>query len=909
MAVIYINNDPYEVQEGRSLLEVCLSLGFDIPYFCWHPAMHSVGACRQCAVKQFKDKDDKHGFIVMSCVTGTEDGMRISIDDPEVIEFRRGIIELLMTNHPHDCPVCDEGGECHLQDMTVMTGHVERHFRFKKRTYRNQNLGPFINHELNRCIQCYRCVRFYKDYAGGRDFDVFGIHNRIYFGRDKDGKLESEFSGNLVEVCPTGVFTDTTQYRHYTRKWDLQTAPSVCVHCSVGCDIIPGERYGTLRRIRNRYNHHVNGYFLCDRGRYGYEFINREDRIRSPLLVNNGKAAPIPEEAAYSQVSVLLSTGKTIGIGSPRASLESNFALKRLVGNDNFYAGISSSEFELTTLVIEIIKNSGLQIATLREMSESDAALIIGEDVSNTAPMMALALRQSIHQKRYEYTDKLGVPRWNALAVKQAGEFDQGPFYLATAGNTRLDGIATAAFKGTPDEIASLGSTTAKLIDGGGESEKIKKHHEFASKMAKDLENAARPVIVTGISQGSAEILKAAVNLALTLKSKGAGAKLAIVLPECNSLGLGLLGGKGGLDDALNLLRSGEAQNVLILENDIFRRIPTDVAEEALSGAKVVVLDHSPTATTDKADLVLPVGTYADCDGTLVNYESRTQRFFQVMSPSPGAVEPWRRLAAIAEALNTYDANSFPGRDSLTQWTNFDDVLATLVEEYPVFRPILDIAPPAAYRIAGMKVARQTHRYSGRTSIAANLNIHEQQPPEDVDAPFNFSMEGYHGEPPSSLIPRYWAPRWNSVQSLNKFQAEVGGKLIGGDPGRRLLKPKLNAGMQRYEIELKSFEPKEGAWFIMPIYEVFGSEELSAKSPPILSVTPKPYLVLSAKDAESLELENDSPLVLKIDGSEYNLKTKIELGVTDGTALLSVGLPGMKYVNLPSWGKIEKSFF
>ena len=220
----------------------------------------------------------------MACMTPAADGTRISIDDPEAREFRGSVIEWLMVNHPHDCPVCDEGGECHLQDMTVMTGHDYREFRFRKRTHRNQYLGPFINHEMNRCIQCYRCVRFYREYAGGRDFDVFGAHDHVYFGRHDDGVLESEFSGNLVEVCPTGVFTDKTLKEHYTRKWDLQTAPSVCVHCGLGCNTIPGERYGMLRRIRNRYNGAVNGYFLCDRGRYGYEFVNSARRLRQPLL-------------------------------------------------------------------------------------------------------------------------------------------------------------------------------------------------------------------------------------------------------------------------------------------------------------------------------------------------------------------------------------------------------------------------------------------------------------------------------------------------------------------------------------------------------------------------------------------------------------------------------------------------
>ena len=215
MATIFIDDRPYEVDDGQNLLQACLTLGFDLPYFCWHPALHSAGACRQCAVKLFHDEKDRRGRIVMSCMTPAADGTRISVDDPEARAFRASVIEWLMANHPHDCPVCDEGGECHLQDMTVMTGHVSRRYRYPKRTHVNQDLGPFVNHEMNRCIQCYRCVRFYRDYAGGRDFHVFAAKRDVYFGRHAEGPLESEFAGNLVEVCPTGVFTDKLCRSHF----------------------------------------------------------------------------------------------------------------------------------------------------------------------------------------------------------------------------------------------------------------------------------------------------------------------------------------------------------------------------------------------------------------------------------------------------------------------------------------------------------------------------------------------------------------------------------------------------------------------------------------------------------------------------------------------------------------------
>ena len=217
LTTIYIDKISREVPMDRNVLEVCLSLGLDLPYFCWHPAMGSVGACRQCAVKVFYTEKDTKGRLVMSCMTPVVKDMRVSIEDPEAREFRAGIIQGLMQSHPHDCPVCDEGGECHLQDMTVMTGHDYRSYSFPKRTFDNQYLGPFVNHEMNRCIQCYRCVRFYREYAGGKDFDVFGIRNTVYFGRQKNGVLENVFAGNLVEVCPTGVFTDKTLKHHYTR--------------------------------------------------------------------------------------------------------------------------------------------------------------------------------------------------------------------------------------------------------------------------------------------------------------------------------------------------------------------------------------------------------------------------------------------------------------------------------------------------------------------------------------------------------------------------------------------------------------------------------------------------------------------------------------------------------------------
>src|SRR6202453_227664 len=378
MATVYIDNKPYQMNPDQNLLHGCLSEGFKLPYFCWHPALGSVGACRQCAVKQFKDEHDEHGKIVMSCMTPAAEGTRISIDDPEAAAFRAGIIEGLMLNHPHDCPVCDEGGECHLQDMTGMTGHDYRRYEFEKRTFRKQTLGPLVNQQMNRCIQCYRCVRYYRDYAGGRDLNAFASRNTVFFGRHEDGVLENEFSGNLVEICPTGVFTDKTLKHHYARKWDQQCAPSVCVHCALGCNTDTGERYGTLRRVVNRYNHEVNGYFLCDRGRFGYEFVNSPQRILQPVMDGH----PVSPAKARAHLAEKVAAGKAIGIGSPRASLEANFALRTLVGPDHFHCGMADDEARLVAGIVEILRRGPMRTPTLREIEECDAGFILAEELT-----------------------------------------------------------------------------------------------------------------------------------------------------------------------------------------------------------------------------------------------------------------------------------------------------------------------------------------------------------------------------------------------------------------------------------------------------------------------------------------------------------------------------------------------
>ncbi|MHC8395638.1 NADH-quinone oxidoreductase subunit NuoG [Pseudomonas sp. LB3P93] len=887
MATIHVDGKELEVDGADNLLQACLSLGLDIPYFCWHPALGSVGACRQCAVKQYTDENDKRGRIVMSCMTPATDGSWISIDDEEAKVFRASVVEWLMTNHPHDCPVCEEGGHCHLQDMTVMTGHNERRYRFTKRTHQNQQLGPFISHEMNRCIACYRCVRFYKDYAGGTDLGVFGAHDNVYFGRVEDGTLESEFSGNLTEVCPTGVFTDKTHSERYNRKWDMQFSPSICHGCSSGCNISPGERYGELRRIENRFNGSVNQYFLCDRGRFGYGYVNREDRPRQPKLANGAK---LTLDEALDKAADLLRGRNIVGIGSPRASLESNYALRELVGAEHFYSGIEAAELERIRLVMQVLKDSPLPIPNMRDIEDHDAIFVLGEDLTQTAARVALSLRQSVKGKAEDMADAMRVQPWLDAAVKNIGQNALNPLFIASLAETKLDDIAEECVHAAPDDLARIGFAVAHALDAsapaveGLDAEAV----ELAKRIADALLAAKRPLIIAGTSLGSKALIEAAANIAKALKLREKNGSISLIVPEANSLGLAMLGGDS-VDAALQAVIDGKADAIVVLENDLYTRTDKARVDAALNAAKVVIVaDHQKTATSDRAHLVLPAASFAEGDGTLVSQEGRAQRFFQVFDPtyldaSILVHEGWRWLHALRATLLNQPID----------WTQLDHVTAACAASTPQLARIVDAAPSAAFRIKGLKLAREPLRYSGRTAMRADISVHEPRTSQDNDTAFSFSMEGYSGSvEPRQQVPFAWSPGWNSPQAWNKFQDEVGGHIRAGDPGTRLIES-TGDSLNWFASVPRAFNPAQGTWQVVPFFHLFGSEENSSKAAPVQERIPAAYVALAKSEADRLGVNDGAMLSLNVAGQTLRLPLRINEELGAGLVALPAGIAGI----------------
>ncbi len=891
------------------MLDVALSLGFDLPFFCWHPVLGSVGACRQCAVRLYwVDREgNEKSEIAMACMTEAQEGTRMDIEDEEAIRFRAEMIELMMLSHPHDCPVCDEGGECHLQDMTVMTGHSYRRYRGRKRTFENQDLGPFVTHELNRCITCYRCTRFYNDYAGGRDFGAFGLRNQVYFGRAASGALESEFSGNLIEVCPTGVFGDKPFAARYARKWDLQTAPSVCPHCGLGCTTTPSARGGELRRVQGRFNRDVNKMFLCDRGRYGFEFVNAPQRVRAARVAAEAAADPPDDrgagaaaDRALDAAAGLLRSGRAIGIGSPRASLEDNHALRALVGPGRFYRGMSDADDRLVGAVLDVAADPRLRLGSLADVSSAGAVLVLGEDLTNTAPMLDLTIRTWLHLRPNAVEDRNHIRRWNDAGITRIKRREPSALWIATTHQTKLDAVAAEVHHAAPDDLVRLALALAREVDPAaadvpdlGDDER-----DVARRWASALAAGDAPLVVAGCSSGSPDLVHAAARLTLALRGEDEGpAPIVLTVPEPDSVGLRMLGG-GTLVQGLAALARGEGDAVVVLDNDLDRRVPALLADDLLRRrVPAVALATLEDRLTAQADVVLPAATWAESTGTFVSHEGRAQRFFSVLPPAGETRPAWRWARDLMERL---------GRKEAHGWRTQDDVLADLEAELPAFRGVTAAAPPAGWRDEGRKVARQPQRSSGRTALHADRDVREPAPTPDPDSPLAYSLEGlWPEESPATLRARVWSPGWNSVNGLHRFEQELEAVRPAASLGARLLDDSHGRALPPVPVPRRSASA-EGEFTLVPLHHIFGSDDLSLYAPGIAQLAPGAYIGLNEEDAGRLGTREGDWLQLWLPWMDARARCALVPSLAAGTAGIPTGIPGMPYISLPARARLAR---
>jgi NADH-quinone oxidoreductase subunit G len=609
MPKLIIDEREIEVAAGTKVIEAAARLGIMIPRFCYHPALGSVGACRVCAVKVLEGPVKG---IQMSCMLDAADGMSVSTADAEAVEFRRYVIEWLMMNHPHDCPVCDEGGHCLLQDLTVSGGHGLRRFPGRKRTYPDQDLGPLVQHEMNRCIHCYRCARFYQEFCGYRDLGALGIGNRTYFGRVASGTLENPFSGNLSDLCPTGVFTDKPA-RFVGRRWDYERTPTVCINCSLGCHTVTSVRYRRVVRQEARFSSAANGHFLCDRGRFGFFYTGLPHRPRQAAV--KGETTSMAEALAEARRRLeALPPDAVAVIGSPRSGLETLAVTERaarLKGwrGPAFFADADTAR-KVKTAVARL--EAGLAVS-LREIEQADFVLVAGADPLNEAPMLALALRQAARQGA-------GIvvldPRPVALPFGFL-HLPAAPGALgAVLGRIAKMSVAPAGLEGPAARFhASLPDAAAA-------------DPEALARAADLLAGSRRPVMVCGTGIASPELVGLAADAALLLTAARKKAGLFYILPEANAFAAGWLTRlESTTDRVLKAAVDGEVKALVFVENDPFAAFPDrELLDQALAKIEsLIVIDYLDTPVSHRAHVFLPAQTLFESGGIFINQEGRVQ--------------------------------------------------------------------------------------------------------------------------------------------------------------------------------------------------------------------------------------------------------------------------------------------
>ena len=614
-------------------------------------------------------------------------------------------------------------------------------------------------------------------------------------------------------------------------------------------------------------------------------------------------------ELALDAAAGVLRGRRAIGIGSPRASLEANYALRALVGPHNFHLGLSEADDRLLGAVLDVAADPRLRLGSAADIGQASAVLVLGEDVTNTAPMLDLTIRTWLHLRPNVVEERNHIRRWNDAGITRIKRREPSDLWVATTHATKLDDAAAEAHRAAPDDLVRLALAIAHEVDDElppvpdlGDDER-----ELARRWAAALSAGPAPVVVSGCSSGSVAVLHAAAQLAAALSRAGekaggeragdGAATLVLTVPEPDSVGLRLLGG-GGLVQGLAAVARGEVDAVVVLDNDLHRRAPSLLVDDLLRRKPLLIaLATLEDALTARADVVLPTATFAEETGTFVSHEGRAQRYFSVLPPAGDVRPAWRWLRELAVRMGVREARG---------WKTPDDVLAALELELPRFRGVRDAAPPAGWRRDGRKVARQPLRWSGRTALDADRTVFEPGPTPDPDSALAYSVEGLQPQDsPDALRTRAWWPGWNSSNGLHKFGEELealgpaapsGVRVLDDAPGREL--PACPAPPR--------FAPKDGDFVLVALHHIYGSEQLSMHTPGVRERAPKPYIALNAAGRGAAGGARGRPAgaVAPVDGRARAPPGRAVARHRHGRA--ARGLPGLPYISLPARVRLSK---
>ncbi|MCU1359207.1 MAG: nuoG [Ilumatobacteraceae bacterium] len=633
---ITVDGRPHEAQPGQLVIDACEDAGTYVPRFCYHPRMTSVGMCRQCLV----EVDGPRGpALVVSCMTNVAEGQVVHTESPTVKRAQEGVLEMLLANHPLDCPVCDKGGECPLQDQAFSHGPGESRYVEEKRHYEKPiPISDLVFLDRERCILCDRCTRFADEVAGDKLIHFTSRGNETQINTFPDEPFSSYFSGNTVQICPVGALT-AKPYRFKARPWDLEQTESTCTTCAVGCRTVVQSSRDELLRYQGVDSDPVNWGWLCDRGRFNFEAVNSGDRLSAPMVRTADGLVATNWNTALGAVVSMIDESKTAGggagiavIGGARGSNEDAFAWARLahevIGTPNVYSQMGDG------LPASLL---GMPRATIDDVANATTIVLLGPDLKEELPVLYLRVRDAAEKRRsriLEFTPKPGgLTRY---AWKSFG-YEAG---------TQVAAVQTA------------------LADA-----------DIAEQLGK-----GRVVIVVGRAN-LAESTAATVQALQTLMTAVPDATVLPAFRRGNVVGalqVGMSTGPGGLDTrgALQAAADGKIECLVLVGADPLADFPdAELARRGMAGARrIIAVDTFLNASAGKADIVLAAAAYGEQGGTTTNLEGRVSTLSQKVTPRGTSRPDWMIAGELARLMGTDFG-----------YTSVDDVTASIAAMVPAY--------------------------------------------------------------------------------------------------------------------------------------------------------------------------------------------------------------------------------
>lgn len=655
MIEIELDGKKVEVVEGSMVMHAAEKAGTYIPHFCYHKKLSIAANCRMCLVEV-----EKAPKPMPACATPVTNGMIVRTKSDKAVKAQQSVMEFLLINHPLDCPICDQGGECQLQDLAVGYGPSSSRYEEEKRVVPHKDVGPLISmEEMSRCIHCTRCVRFGQEVAGVMELGMVhrGEHSEIT--TVVGDTVDSEVSGNMIDLCPVGALT-SKPFRYSARPWELSRRKSVTPHDSTGANLIVQVKNNKVMRVLPLENEEVNECWLADRDRFSYEALNSQERLTTPMLKQGGEWKPVDWQTALEYVANGLKQVKTehgpssIGLlASPHSTVEELFLAGKLVrglGSENIDYRLRNAEFA----PVEGVRWLGTRIASLSNLQR---ALVVGSNLRKDHPLFALRVRAAVRKGAQVSVIHDADNDW-AMAIAAKSTVPAAQWVQALAE------VAAA--------IASQNGVQPPMPADAGDAAKA---------MAKSLLGGERKAILLGNAAAHHANASALLALANWIAAQ-TGATVGYLTEAANTVGAQLAGampGQGGLNAAQML--GGALKAAVLLNNEPeFDSAASRKAATALGQADMVVTLSPFKANLEFSDVLLPIAPWTETPGTFVSAEGRVQGFHAVVKPLGETRPAWKVLRVLGNLLGLPGFEFESAQDVLAAVRGAQDVNETFVQ-------------------------------------------------------------------------------------------------------------------------------------------------------------------------------------------------------------------------------------